>query len=65
MCIVCFLIVGDGECYYAKNSQGSYTGGWLWHAIFTGDESDAEGDVADRGQADDPVHCGGGSGERD
>lgn len=55
---------GGGECY-AENSQGSHSGSWLWHAIFTGDESDAERDAADRGQADDPVHCGGGSGERD
>ena len=44
----CFKHTLNGGRVYAENSQGSYTGSWFWHAVFTGDESDAEGDAANR-----------------
>lgn len=51
--------------FYAENSKGSHSGCGIWHEVFAGDEGDAEGDAANRRQADDSVHRGGGIGERD
>lgn len=55
--------MGNGEFYHAENSQGGHPGCWLWHALSSGDEGDAEGDAADCRQADDSIHRGGGVGE--
>ena len=54
-----------GGDFYADNSKGGHSGCGIWNAFFAGDEGDAEGDAADRRQADNPVHRGGGAGERD
>ncbi len=44
------VLEGEGN-HHAEDSQGSHPGCWLWHAFFSGDEGDAEGDAADCGQA--------------
>lgn len=54
-----------GGIFNAEDSKGGHSGCGIWHAVFAGDEGDAEGDVADCRQADNPVHRGGGIGERD
>lgn len=52
-----------GGIFYAEDSKSGHSSCGIWHAVFAGDEGDAEGDVADCRQADDPVHRGGGIGE--
>lgn len=54
-----------GGDFYAEDSKGGHPCCGIWNAFFAGDEGDAEGDAANRRQADDSVHRGGGIGERD
>lgn len=54
-----------GGIFNAEDSKGGHSGCGIWHAVFADDEGDAEGDAADCRQADNPVHCRRGAGERD
>lgn len=50
--------------FYAEDSKGGHSSCGIRHAVFAGDEGDAEGDAADCRQADHPVHRRGGARER-
>lgn len=50
---------------YAEDLKSGHPSCRIWHEVFASDEGDAEGDAADCRQADNPVHCRRGAGERD
>lgn len=36
-----------GGIFYAEDSKSGHSSCGIWHAVFAGDEGDAEGDVTD------------------